>query len=156
MNNNQYLLFERNRYYAGKMLTSADFIAEQKYFMNKQRFMNNMMYGSSIVCGLGVVSLDDLSLLVESGVAIDGMGREVVVDSAVRGGYASGQGTLYGKDGNMVYQGQFEDSKFAGNGVLFYAAGAVGYNGQFSDNRFNGTGKLFWPNGNREYYYARR
>ncbi len=83
MNNNQFLPFERNRYYAGKMLTSADFIAEQKYFLEKQRFLNNMMYGSGIVCGLGVVSLDDLSILVESGVAIDGLGREIVVESSV-------------------------------------------------------------------------
>lgn len=83
MNNNQFLPFERNRYYAGKMLTSADFVAEQNYFLNKQRFFNNMMYGSGIVCGLGVVSLDDLSLLVESGVAIDGLGREIVVENSV-------------------------------------------------------------------------
>lgn len=83
MNNNQFLPFERNRYYAGKMLTSADFVAEQNYYLNKQRFFNNMMYGSGIVCGLGVVSLDDLSLLVESGVAIDGLGREIVVENSV-------------------------------------------------------------------------
>ncbi len=83
MNNNQIYPFERNRYYAGKMLTSADFQAEQTYFNNKRRFLNNLMYGTGIACGLGVVSLDDLSILVESGVAFDGMGREIVVESAV-------------------------------------------------------------------------
>lgn len=83
MNNNQLYPFERNRYYAGKMLTSADFQAEQTYFNNKRRFVNNLMYGSGIVCGCGVFSLDDLSLLVESGVAIDDMGREIVIDSSV-------------------------------------------------------------------------
>lgn len=83
MNHNQLYPFERNRYYAGKMLTSADFQAEQSYFMNKNCFMNALMYGSGIVCGLGVFSLDDLSILVESGVAIDGLGREIVVDSSV-------------------------------------------------------------------------
>lgn len=83
MNNNQLYPFERNRYYAGKMLTSADFQAEQNYFNNKRRFVNNLMYGSGIVCGCGVFSLDDLSILVESGVAIDGLGREIVVDSSV-------------------------------------------------------------------------
>ena len=83
MNNNQLYPFERNRYYAGKMLTSADFQAEQTYFNNKRRFVNNLMYGSGIVCGCGVFSLDDLSILVESGVAIDGLGREIVVDSSV-------------------------------------------------------------------------
>lgn len=83
MNNNQLYPFERNRYYAGKMLTSADFQAEQTYVNNKRRFVNNLMYGAGIVCGCGVFSLDDLSLLVESGVAIDGLGREIVIDSSV-------------------------------------------------------------------------
>jgi hypothetical protein len=41
------------------------------------------MYGSGIVCGMSVVSLDDLSILVESGVAIDGAGRTVVIDNSV-------------------------------------------------------------------------
>ena len=83
MNNSKLYPFERNRYYAGKMLTSADFQAEQTYFNNKRRFLNSVMFGSGIVCGLGVFSLDDLSILVESGVAIDGMGREIVIDSSV-------------------------------------------------------------------------
>ncbi|MBP3198699.1 MAG: hypothetical protein J6N21_17080, partial [Butyrivibrio sp.] len=83
MRNNQLLPFERNRYYTGKMLTSVDFEAEQTYMNNKRRFLNSMMYGSGVVCGLNVVSLDDLSLLVESGVAIDGSGREIVVESSV-------------------------------------------------------------------------
>ena len=83
MNNNQMYPFQRNRYYSGKLLTSADFQAEQDYFNNKQRFMNMMMYGPGIVCGLGVVTLDDFSILVESGAAIDGMGREIIQESSV-------------------------------------------------------------------------
>ncbi|MBQ7506476.1 MAG: hypothetical protein IJT05_04025 [Lachnospiraceae bacterium] len=83
MNNSQLTPFERNRYYAGKMLTSADFQAEQTYFNNKRRFANSLLYGAGVICGLGVFSLDDLSVLIESGVAIDGMGREVVIDSSV-------------------------------------------------------------------------
>lgn len=83
MDNNQLYPFERNRYYSGKMLTSADFQAEQLYFNNKRRFINNIMYGSGIVCGCEVFNLDDLSVIIESGVAIDGLGREIVVDSSV-------------------------------------------------------------------------
>lgn len=82
MNNTQLYPFERNRYYPKKRLSSADYTAEQDYFNNKRRFLNGLMYGSGIVCGLGVFSLDDLSLLVESGVAIDGMGREIVVETS--------------------------------------------------------------------------
>ncbi|MBO6148412.1 MAG: hypothetical protein J6O55_03645 [Lachnospiraceae bacterium] len=83
MGNGQLYPFERNRYYPGKMLTSADFQAEQNYFIDKGRFMNSLMYGRGVVCGLGVFSLDDLSVLVESGVAIDGSGREIVVDTSI-------------------------------------------------------------------------
>ena len=82
MNNNKLYPFERNRYYPGKMLTSADFQAEQNYHINKARFMNGLMYGSGIICGLGVFSLDDQSVLIESGAAIDGHGREIIVDSS--------------------------------------------------------------------------
>lgn len=83
MKNNVLFPFERNRYYVGKLLTSADFEAEQLYMNNKRRFLNCVMYGSGVVCGLNVVNLDDLSILLESGVAIDGAGREIVVDSTV-------------------------------------------------------------------------
>ena len=83
MKNNQILPFERNRYYSGKMLTSSDFIKEQLYNNNKRRFINRMMYGSGIVCGLSVYNLDDLSLMVDSGVAIDAAGREIVVENTV-------------------------------------------------------------------------
>ena len=83
MGNNQMLPFERNRYYVGKLLTSADFQAEQSYGSHKRRFLNEMMFGSGIVCGLGVFSLDDLSIMVDSGVALDGNGHEIAVESAV-------------------------------------------------------------------------
>lgn len=83
MKNTKLYPFERNRYYSGKMLTSSDFQAEQTYFNNKRRFINSLMYGSGVVCGCGVFSLDDLSVLIESGVAVDGVGREIVMESSV-------------------------------------------------------------------------
>lgn len=83
MKSNESLPFSRNRYYKGKMLTSTDFAAEQLYMNHKRQFVNRMITGSGIVCGLNVISLDDLSFMVESGVAIDDMGREIVVESSV-------------------------------------------------------------------------
>lgn len=83
MKNNQLFPFERNRYYQGKMLTSADFRAEQNYMNNKRRFINNMLFGSGILCGCNVFSLDDLSVMIESGAALDDFGREVVLEAAV-------------------------------------------------------------------------
>lgn len=83
MKSNESLAFSRNRYYKGKMLTSTDFAAEQLYMNHKRQFVNRMIAGSGIVCGLNVISLDDLSFMVESGMAIDDMGREIVVESSV-------------------------------------------------------------------------
>ena len=83
MKNTDVIPFERNRYYAGKMLTSSDFLAEQTYNNNKRRFLNQTVVGSGIICGCGVFCLDDLSVLVESGAAIDSMGREIVIENSV-------------------------------------------------------------------------
>ena len=41
------------------------------------------MFGHGIVCGCSVYSLDDLSVFIDSGLAIDGLGREIVVDTSV-------------------------------------------------------------------------
>lgn len=71
--------FEKNRYYYGKLLTTPDFQAEQRYVDHKRMFLNQTVLGPGILCGLGVQSLDGESLLIESGVAIDGKGREIVV-----------------------------------------------------------------------------
>lgn len=83
MKNTDVIPFERNRYYAGKMLTSSDFLAEQIYNNNKRRFINQTVVGSGILCGCSVFWLDDLSVLVESGAAIDSMGREIVIENSV-------------------------------------------------------------------------
>lgn len=83
VNNNPLFPFERNRYYAGKMLSSADFGAEQSYMNDKRRFLNSMLFGTGIICGCNVYNLDDLSVFVESGCAIDGLGREIIIDTSV-------------------------------------------------------------------------
>ncbi len=64
MKDNELLPFCRNRYYKGKMLTSSDFQAEQMYMNHKRRFLNQMVAGAGIVCGMSVTSLDDLSLMI--------------------------------------------------------------------------------------------
>jgi len=76
------LPFERNRYFTGKMLTSSDFQLEQQYMNNKRRFINSMIFGSGIICGMSVYRLDDLCVFVDSGVAIDASGREIVIQEA--------------------------------------------------------------------------
>lgn len=89
--------FERNRYFYGKLLSVEDFETEQKYFNDKRRTINRFLFGSGVVCGLGVVEVDDESISVERGLALDFAGREIVLDEpAVRKiseleGYGDGQ-----------------------------------------------------------------
>ncbi len=89
--------FERNRYFYGKLLSVEDFETEQKYFNDKRRTINRFLFGSGVVCGLGVVEVDDESISVERGLALDFAGREIVLDEpAVRkitelDGYGDGQ-----------------------------------------------------------------
>ena len=79
MKNKNYFPFERNHYFYGKLLTVRDFELEQKYFNNKRRVLNRLMHGVGVVAGLDVVHLDDQSISLEAGMALDSYGREIVV-----------------------------------------------------------------------------
>lgn len=81
VNNQKVIPFERNRYFYGKLLTVRDFEVEQRYFNDKRRLMNRLLLGPGILAGLNVLSVDDKTILVEPGVAIDDLGREIVVES---------------------------------------------------------------------------
>lgn len=83
MKNSRYYPFERNRFFYGKLLTVRDFESEQKYFNDKRRLINRLLFGSGVVCGLQVVAVDDKTISVEAGVALDTLGREIVVASPV-------------------------------------------------------------------------
>ncbi len=75
--------FERNRYFYGKLLTVRDFESEQKYFNDKRRLLNRLLFGSGVVAGMQVVPVDDKTITVEMGVALDYLGREIVVSAPV-------------------------------------------------------------------------
>ena len=79
MNNLQYSAGERNRYFYGKLMTARDFEDEQTYFNNKRRLGNRMLHGAGIVAGLGVLLVDNQTFSLEAGMAIDYLGREIVV-----------------------------------------------------------------------------
>jgi hypothetical protein len=83
MKHSRYYPYERNNYFYGKLLTVRDFETEQKYFNDKRRLLNRLMYGSGVISGLQVVAIDDKSVSVEMGVALDNLGREIVVSSPV-------------------------------------------------------------------------
>ncbi len=71
---------ERNRYFYGKLLTVRDFETEQNYADAKRRLINRALHGAGVVCGLGVSAGDDTTLLIESGMALDYIGREIVLE----------------------------------------------------------------------------
>lgn len=77
------LPFERNNYFWGKLLSAEDFTAEQRYFDEKRRFLNRIIHGGGVLCGLETLKLDEKRILVQSGAALDFAGREIVLPDPV-------------------------------------------------------------------------
>lgn len=83
MKNSKYFPFERNKYFYGKLLSVDDFELEQRYVNDKRRMSNRFLYGAGVVAGLYVVRVDEKTISLESGFALDSQGREIVVDTPV-------------------------------------------------------------------------
>ncbi len=79
MNNKQYYSCDRNHYFFGKLMTVRDFESEQTYFNSKRRLGNRMLNGVGIVSGLDIILVDNKTFSLETGMALDYMGREIVV-----------------------------------------------------------------------------
>lgn len=79
MKNLKFFPFERNRYFYGKLLSVDDFQTEQRYMNDKRRVLNRFLHGTGVVCGMQVVEVDDLTISLETGLALDFAGREIVV-----------------------------------------------------------------------------
>lgn len=74
----------RNRYFYGKLLDVYHLELEQRYFLEQRRRLNRLTVGFGVVCGLDVTfGPDGKSVLVTPGVAIDGLGREIVVTETI-------------------------------------------------------------------------
>jgi hypothetical protein len=70
----------RNRYFYGKLLDVLHFDLEQTYMNRKRWLLNRLAVGSGVLCGLSVTpSGDGSGVVVAPGVAIDPLGREIVV-----------------------------------------------------------------------------
>src|SRR5690348_12830796 len=78
-------VLERNRYFFGKLMDVAQFEKEQSYFRAQFALLNRLVIGSGVVCGLGVSADPNQAgnVLVSPGVAIDGLGRLIVVPDPV-------------------------------------------------------------------------
>lgn len=76
--------FVRLRYFYGKRMAVADFLDEQRYHSGKQRFHNQRLHGSGVLCGLRTDQFsnepaDATMLRVHRGAALDACGREIIV-----------------------------------------------------------------------------
>jgi hypothetical protein len=72
----------RNRYFYGKLLDADHLQLEQRYFLEQARQINRLTLGVGVLCGLHV-DWKDGKVVVSPGVAVDGLGREIVVDRPV-------------------------------------------------------------------------
>ncbi|HMJ26143.1 MAG TPA: hypothetical protein VK475_09955, partial [Pyrinomonadaceae bacterium] len=70
---------DRNRYFYGKLMTVRDFTQEQLYFNAKRWLINRLLFGSGVICGLEVKAVEPTKIVVEHGLALDPLGREVTV-----------------------------------------------------------------------------
>lgn len=72
--------YQRLRYFHGMLLNDKDFQAEQAYHIRKRRFLNRMLHGWGVVCGLELIGKKgDRSIDVTSGLALDCCGNEIWV-----------------------------------------------------------------------------
>lgn len=83
MKNSAIFPFERNRYFYGKLLSVDDFELEQKYYNDKRRMLNLFLNGAGVIAGMHVVMVDERTISVEAGCALDAWGREIAVDIPV-------------------------------------------------------------------------
>lgn len=102
--------------------------------------------------GATVYRFNSLPLrFVEGPVRIKARSGYIAYDGHVSKGYASGYGSLYNENEQLVYAGNFERSQYNGNGTLYYATGETKYKGEFVDNQFEGNGVLYRQNGSKLY-----
>ena len=69
----------RPNYFTGQLLTEEDFEAEQSYFLDGRCSDTRHLHGWGVVCGLGVTPSGGGGVTIQPGLAIDGLGREIVV-----------------------------------------------------------------------------
>jgi hypothetical protein len=72
---------ESNNFFYGKLMDVLQFEKDHRYFNFKRSLINRLVLGSGVVCGLNVVQDPQAEgrVLIQPGVAIDGLGREIVV-----------------------------------------------------------------------------
>ncbi len=76
------LVEKRPDYHHGQLLLEDDFLAEQSFHIDARRRHNLNCHGWGVVRGLEVIVKGGSSVTVRPGYAIDGLGRDIVLDQA--------------------------------------------------------------------------
>lgn len=74
----------RLNYFEGRLLSAADFQAEQEYHREKSRRHNRRLHGCGVVCGLTVSLAGGAfrpAITVKPGIGIDATGNELEIDA---------------------------------------------------------------------------
>lgn len=69
---------ERPNFFTGQLLSAEDLKAEQEYLRKKQKLHNRHLHGCGIVFGLEISITKDNRILINSGLALDTDGNEIV------------------------------------------------------------------------------
>jgi hypothetical protein len=88
---------KRPNYAYGMILGVEEFVQEFSYFIDRTRFLNRELHGYGTVSGLEVSTPEDAaeSIIVNAGVAIDRMGNEIFLPSAVSCPFPEAGDTAY-------------------------------------------------------------
>jgi hypothetical protein len=71
---------KRNRFYYGKLMDAHHFRLETDYLNEKRWFLNRLVSGYGVVCGLNILpGCNPKEIIVNAGFAIDKWGREMIV-----------------------------------------------------------------------------
>ncbi|MBN1657586.1 MAG: hypothetical protein JXA93_04245 [Anaerolineae bacterium] len=75
----------RNHYFYGQLLGVQNFEVETEYFNRKRWLINRLILGYGVVCGLDVKPGPKRdTIVITPGVALDGLGREIIVPEETR------------------------------------------------------------------------
>ena len=77
--------------------------------------------------------------------------NDLVYDGEFHQGQINGVGTSYYNNGNKEYDGQWKDSMSNGFGISFYEDGSIEYQGYWKNDMKHGKGISFYENGYKEY-----
>jgi hypothetical protein len=73
----------RNHYFYGKLMDELHFQMEQSYSNQKRWLLNRLSLGAGVLCGLQVTEHEG-QVCVQPGVAIDALGREIIVPMSIQ------------------------------------------------------------------------